>query len=44
MAEDLYEQYAQGAVDAAARVAFAKGIEVGYEQGFADGMAAGARG
>lgn len=41
MAEDLYEQYAQGAVDAAARVAFAKGIEVGYEQGFADGMAAG---
>ena len=41
MADDLYERYAQSAVDAAARVAFAKGVEVGYGQGFADGMAAG---
>lgn len=41
MIDDLYERYAQGAVDAAARVAFAKGLEVGYSEGFADGLTAG---
>lgn len=41
MVNDLYEQFAQGAVDAAARVAFDKGMEVGFVQGFAAGQAVG---
>jgi hypothetical protein len=41
MADDLYERFAKDVVDAAARAAFAKGMEVGYGQGFLDGMQAG---
>lgn len=41
MVDDLYERYAQSAVDAAARLAFEQGLNVGREQGFADGYTAG---
>jgi len=41
MVNDLYERFALGAVDAAARAAFEKGLEVGYAQGFVDGQAVG---
>jgi len=42
MSDDhLFEQHAKEAAEAAARVAFAKGIKVGQAKGFVEGMAAG---
>lgn len=39
--DDLYERYAKGPSDAAARAAFAIGRKIGYDEGFGDGVAVG---
>lgn len=39
--EELYDQFAAKAVDAAARTAFEIGLQRGHEQGFQEGFEAG---
>lgn len=39
--EELYDQFASKAVDAAARTAFEIGLQRGHEQGFQEGFEAG---
>lgn len=39
--DELYDQFAAKAVDAAARTAFEIGLQKGYEQGFQEGFDAG---